>query len=278
MFGVILTSFGSLFSEIGDLFGKKSAAQGQQDAYAMGFFNLFWAGVLLLAVGVIRSSFSFSLSSLPTFIPRVILEIVQIHAMMLAIIRADRSTYGFIRVFTMPILLGVDFVLGYALTAAQTAGILLITLTLVFTFLSNKMGRSGRWLVLFTAVNGAATTTLFKYDITHFNSVEAEQVIIISILLIYFWIAGMVVSGKNNLSRLFSNKTFLTQSLAQGVASAADSFALMFAPASIIVAAKRSSATTWSMLSGQFAFSEKNFAFKASLLVLLIGGIILLAV
>lgn len=62
----------------------------------------------------------------------------------------------------------------------------------------------------------------------------------------------------------------------QGLAFLAESFAYSFAPASIIMAAKRSSATTWSMLSGQFVFSEKNFLFKITVFVALVAGILLL--
>ncbi len=278
MLGILLTSLATFFGEIGDLVGKKQAGMGRQDALAMGFFNYFWAGVIFLAVVIYKSTFAFSIGSLPTFIPRAILEIVQTHLMMLAIIRADRSTYGFIRVLTMPLLLCVDLLLGYALSSHQIFGIGVIAFTLLVIFLSDKVGKKGRWLVLATAVNAAATTSLFKYDITHYNSVEAEQLIITVILLIYFWIAGLMFSGKNNFKRMFSSRIFFFQSLIQGFAGAVESFAYPFAPASIIMAVKRSSATTWSMLSGQFVFSEKNFAFKASLLVLLIGGIVLLAV
>lgn len=276
MFGVILTSIGTLFTEIGDLIGKAQVRQGSQDGYAMGFFNSFWAGILFLGIVFYKWEFNFSLASLPTFGLRAILEVLQAHFSVRAIIRADRSTFGFIRVLTLPLLLLTDFFLGYTISLQQLSGIVLIVLTLILIFLSGKMDRQGRWIVLFTAVNAVITISLYKYNITHFNSVEAEQVLLFAILLMYFWMAGMYWTGENSLRLMFSNRVFLIQSLAQGLGGVVESFAYPFAPASIIVAAKRSSATAWSVISGRFVFSEKNFIFKIIVLCLLIAGIVLL--
>lgn len=277
MLGVILTSIGTLFAEAGDLIGKAQARVGRENAYAMGFFTHFWAALIFLGIVLFQFKFEFSWASLPTFGPRVILEILQAHFTVAAIIRADRSTFGFIRVLTMPLLLVTDLVLGYAISQRQIVGIAIIALILIFIFLSDKMGRTGRWLVLFTAINAVVTTSLFKYNITHFNSVVAEQTLIIIIILLYFWGSGFYFHGQNSLRLMFSNRVFVMQSAVQGLAFLAESFAYPFAPASIIMAAKRSSATTWSMLSGQFVFSEKNFLFKITVLAALIGGILLLA-
>ncbi|OGE82655.1 MAG: hypothetical protein A2846_03280 [Candidatus Doudnabacteria bacterium RIFCSPHIGHO2_01_FULL_49_9] len=278
MFGVILTSIGTFFTEVSVLIGKRQAREGHEDAYALGFFDVFWAMVILGGIALVRQSFVFSAESLPTFTIRAILEVAQAHVTALAVIRADRSTFGFIRVFTLPLLLVIDLALGYTLSAGQMFGVTLIFLVLIMIFMSKKIGKQGRWLVLFTAVNAGATISLFKYDITHFNSVEAEQILILAILLVYFWAGGLAVSRQNNLARLFTRKIFFAQSLAQGLATVVESFAYSFAPASIIMAAKRSSAITWSMISGHFVFSEKNFVFKITVLTALVGGIILLAI
>ena len=277
MFGIILVSLGTLFEEIGDLIGKAQARKGRQDLYAMGFFTYFWPAIIFLVIIFFRAKFIFSLQSLPTFAIRSFLEILQAHFTVKAIMRADRSTFGFIRVLTLPLLLVVDFFLGYAVTARQVGGIVLIVMVLVFIFLSDKIGGRGRWLTLFTSLNAVATTSLFKYNITHFNSVEAEQFLVIMILLVYFWASGRYWTGQNNLRLLFSNRVFLWQSLSQGFANLLESFAIKFAPASVILAGKRSTATIWTALSGRFVFSEKNFAFKLVVLTLLVSGILLLA-
>jgi len=276
MFGVILTSIGTLFEEIGDLIGKAQAARGKQTALLMGFLDHFWMALVFLAIIILKSEFVFSLASLPTFIPRVILEIAQAHVVMLAIIRAERSTFGFIRVLTLPLLLLADFFLGYSVSLRQSAGIAVIILTLMMVFLGQKQDRRGRWLTVFTAVNAVATLSLYKYNITHFNSVEAEQFIVVLVLLCYFWAAGFYFDRQNHLRLLFTSPVFLAQSLAQGAAGVLDSFAYHFAPASIITAAKRSSATSWTVLSGRLFFSEKNLLFKLGILALLVTGIILL--
>lgn len=108
MFGVLITAIAASFEEIGSSIGKAKINSCQASCYTVGFLNLIGGTVLIATIGLIRDSFVFSLESLPTFIPRLILEMILMDLTMRALARADRSTFGFIRTTTIPLLL-VDF-------------------------------------------------------------------------------------------------------------------------------------------------------------------------
>ncbi len=234
--------------------------------------------MIFLAIILFRGEFAFSMASLPTFGIRVILEVFQAHLTAKAIIVADRSTFGFFRIFTLPLILLADVIFGYAISGQQAIGIALIILTLVFIFFGEKIGKAGRWILILTAINAVITISLFKYNITHCNSVDYDHFLISLILICLFWIAGMYFFKQNALRLLFSNPRFLGQSLVHGLGGVLESFAYNLAPASIILAVKRSSATGWSVISGRLIFAEQHFLFKVTILILLIAGIVLLAV
>lgn len=96
---------------------------------------------------------------------------------------ADRSTYGFLRVLTIPLLLLVDLALGYSLSQGQIVGVSILTLSVLLLLLNHGLRTKGIGFVLLSAVNAVVTLSLFKYDITHFNSVEVEQGITQLVLL-----------------------------------------------------------------------------------------------
>ncbi len=241
----------------------------------MGFLSLLWGSIFIISIGFIRDDFVFSMASLPTFGARIVIEIMQIHVMLLATVKADRSTWGFLRIITIPILLTTDIFLDYKITPLQITGIGIIILSLIILFINHGIKKKGMWLVLFTAVNSAAAISLYKYDITHFNSVEAEQSIIILILMVYLFIMAVFVAKENPI--LFLKKPFfILQSIAGGLSPAFLSFAYLFAPASVITTGKRSFSILWSMLSGNMYFHEKNFLIKFSSFTLIVVGLILL--
>lgn len=242
----------------------------------MGFLNLLWGAVFLLLIIIYRQKFIFSLASLPTFTVRAILEILQAHVTLKAICKAERSAFSFIRTLTIPLLLVVDIILGYSIGIFQIAGLGIMVLTILYFYANGGLNKKGAFLTLFTAVNAVATISLYKYNITHFNSVEAEQFLIQIILIIYFIIAGFLIVKQNPFK--FLKKTLpLSQSISQGIRSVVGSFAYSFAPASIIMAVERSSSIVWAVLSGNVYFHEKHLAAKLGILFLLVGGIILLA-
>jgi len=276
MLGIILTFFGSLFSEISDSIGKRRVELLQQNVYAMGFLTFFWGAWIFLLIILIRGKFDFDLASWPTFGARLILEIIQAHITILAITRADRTTFGYIRLLTIPLLLLVDIFLGYQLSVYQMAGIVIIFLTLLAFSLDHKINKKGKWLVLASSLNAVMTMSLFKYNITYYNAVEAEQVLIYFALLSYFFAFSLYYKRQNPLL-LLRNPACLLQSVGHGFSSILLSFAQLFAPASVIIAAKRASAVFWSTVSGYYYFKEKHLLIKLFFLGLLVFAIVLLA-
>jgi len=210
-----------------------------------------------------------------TFLPRLVLELIIINVALRALIVADRSTFGFLRTITLPLLLVVDLFLGYTISPMQMAGIGVIILTLFILFINHGINTRGLKLVIWSAILPVFTISLFKYNITNFNSVEAEQFLIHAFLLIYFFFAALKIDGENPFKFIFK-KIFFEQSLAEGAGTVVMSFAYLFAPASVITAAKRSFTVFWSVLSGNRVFHEAHWILKISMIVLLVLGITLL--
>ncbi len=275
MLGIILAVSGTFFDEAATSIGKKEVAQGRISIYTMGFLNNLLVILILTLVMILKRQFIFSLASLPTFCIRAVLEVILIQIALKAVCRSDRSTFGFIRVLTLPLLLIVDLTLGYKLSYAQIIGIILIMATLFFIFTSHGLKKQGSLYCLLTALLAVATISLYKYDISHYNSVEAEQTLIGLIIIIY--LLGMAIFwAKEKPWRALARPILLTQSVSAGIGSVAVSYAYLFAPASIIIAVLRSSAVIWTVVSGKFYFKERKILVKIIYLVLLVVGIILL--
>lgn len=286
MFALLILTGATLANEIGTSLGKRLVGEQKESIYTMGFLSILWAAsfMFLLAFVVPKDffvagfpgGFVFSLASLPTFLPRIALEITQLHVTLFAIVRADRSTFGFLRILTIPLLLGADIFLGYSISILQLVGIALIVLSLVFLFINHGLSKRGIFFVLFSAVNGAITLSLYKYNITHFNSVEAEQGLTMLALVVYTFFMARYVCGENPI-RFLVRPVFLFQSFIKGVASVGISFSFLFVPASIATTGKRSLNILWSMLSGNIYFHEKRFFVKFVSFLMIVVGLVLLA-
>lgn len=277
MLAILLTSFGSCLTEFSDSIGKHEVQDGRQSLFLMGFLQVFASVLIFLALVVLEPSlFIFNRLSLPTFIARAILEVVLAQISIMAIAAADRSAYSFIRLGTVPLLLAADIALGFQLRPAQLIGLLLLAVTLLLVFMSPSVGRKGLGLAALTAVMAAVTITLYKYNISHFNSVLAEQLIIYLIVLVYFFIRVCFRDGGHFL-KLLGRPLYLLQAGAQGLSGVAESFAYSLAPASVILTAKRSSAVMWALFSGSLYFKERHILIKSGIFILLAGGLVLLA-
>lgn len=276
MFGIILISLGSLFEEVSSGIGKFQVRHRRESIYTMGFLNLFWSiGIFLVLILLFHQPFTFRLIALPIFLCRAVLEIAQAHSTMLAITKADRSTYSLFRTLTIPLLLFADIALAYHPSTRQIAGIIVILAMLVVMFNSRSINRKGLGFVLFTSFNAVITISLYKYNIAHYNSVAAEGLLMSVILIIYFFFTAKKFSHENPFVFL-RRRIFLLQSGAYGTATVIESFAYGFAPASIILAGKRSSALFWAIISGKRYFHEKKFTAKIVATIGLVIGIILL--
>lgn len=277
MLGIAFVLISQFFSEIATAFGKREVEKKEETVYSMGFLNAFWSTIFLAAWGLLGGgSFVFSLESLPFFLLRAVLEIALTFTTLHAVISSDRSTFSFLRILTIPLLLVIDLMLGYSIATMQVAGMLTIVVALIFLATSHGLSAKGKLLSLASAVLAVATITLYKYDIEHFNSVEAEQSFMHFILLISLMIAGWV-RGHENVLHSLVRPAFFGQSIAAGVGSVFLSFAYTFAPASVILTAKRSFDILITIASGRLYFHENNTGLKLVAFVLVVIGVSLVA-
>jgi hypothetical protein len=276
MIGIFLIAIGQIFAEIGTSIGKYEAAQKRESLYAIGFLHAVWAMIFMLLLGLFwRGEFIFSLESLPTFVARAILEIILLFVGINAILQSDRSTFSFLHILTVPLLLITDITFGYYISFFQIIGICIIVLTLLFLLINHELSNKGKILSILTSVLAVGTISLYKYNITNFNSVEAEQVLMYLIIIITLIIMAKFRTNEN-LFHYLTNKIFFIQSFSSGIATVFLSFAYLFAPASVIVTAKRSLEIFAAMISGHTYFYEKHFWTKTIATLLITVGIILM--
>jgi hypothetical protein len=277
MIGVSLAILSAFLVEISTSIGKFEMEKREESPYTMVSLNfIFGIAVLAIIAFVKPASFVFSLQSLPTFSLRVLFEILQVYFTMKSIILSDRSSASFILVLTIPFLLLVDIFLGYALTTSQFVGVSVIVLSLLLVFLGKDFNKKGMYYTFCSALNAVITISLFKYNITHFNSVIGEQLVISIVLLVFFSLVS-VWFAKENPFTFLRRKIFVAQSGTHAIAGVVESFSYIFAPASVIVAAKRSACIFWAVLSGNHYFHEKHFLLKIFIFLVLAIGIVFLA-
>lgn len=268
---------GTFFEELAVSAGKLGVRRHLESPFSFGFISSALQLVLFATILLFRrGSLDFSWDSIPFLALRVILEMVLASLTLYAITRADRSTFGFIRTLTIPAVLAIDLFVGYALGWAHLGGIVLIVGSLLYLFLNHGLRVRGAGLSLASAVLAAVTISLFKYNITNYNSPEIDQSIASACLLVFFFVMARLVYRENAI------KTFLTghgimQSSLSAMASLAESYAFLFAPAAVIIAAKRAMSVFWSVLSGRSVFHERNLAVKLMALFACAVGLLLLA-
>lgn len=276
MLSVLLVFAATFSTEVAASLGKESVRKRRESVYDLVFLSLFWSFFFLLATLAFGASWRFSFDSLPTFIPRVMLEVLLSYVTAQAIIKADRTTSGFLRLLTIPMILVIDIALGYHLTSLQLGGIVLMFAALMLAFRHNKHGRRAAWLVVLNAIISVATLSLYKYDITHYNSVVAEQSIVVGVILVFFGIAA-VRNGHRSPLKLLVRPVTGTQSLAYGLAVTVTSFAMLLAPASIIVTLQRTFSLMWSIIFGGAYFHEHSLRRKTASGVLMAVSVVLIA-
>jgi hypothetical protein len=275
--GIILTALSQLFAESATSMGKYEAEHNRESLYAMGFLNSFWTTVFLIGIGLVQHDLVFSLASLPTFALRMVLEMTLMIVTLHAVLEAERSTFAFLRILTIPLLLMVDLALGYSLSTFQVLGISCVVVGFVFLLTNHGLSKRGKLYSLLSAVLAVATISLYKYDITHFNSVAAEQAVMNSILLIMLIVLARVRT-RENLFAYLTKPAFILQSVISGFSGVFLSYAYVFAPASIITSTKRSFEMVGAIVFGRKVFHEGHLVIKiASFALMTLGiGLILL--
>lgn len=273
MFALILVLSASFAEEISQSIGKQSVKLRRESVYNLGFLELFWGFVVMSGIALFGPHNHFDPASLPTLLPRLVLEVTVAYLTVEAIVQADRSTIGFLRLLSIPLLLVVDIVLGYRLTLVQIAGVVIMFFALTLAFHHNPSGKKGAWLVVLSAFLSVGTVSLYKYDITHYNSVAIEQSIVLGTILAFFYLRGW--RGRSPF-KLLLRPLSGTQALMSGLGSVLGSFAISFAPASVVVALRRTFALFWAVIFGQAYFHEHSLKRKAYSFGFTVVGIALL--
>lgn len=270
MIGTLLAFVGTFIQEMSSSLGKCMLEREELSFSLYGITSYFFSAVFFLGFAVFAGeTVSLARAGLLTFFVRFIFEIIQAELQFRALKLANRTTFGSIRVLTIPLLLVVDVTLGYALSMPQLFGILVATFVLFAIFIGPHTEGKGAFLSFLSAINAVVTISLYKYDITHFNSVAAEQFYIALLLLIYFTLRSFALHGKTMFHILVTPRVFF-QSGATGVGSILVSYAYQYAPASLILALLRSSSVFWSFLSGTMYFKETDIRRKFILSSLLV--------
>ncbi len=275
MIGIALIILSTFFDEVSTSSAKESLMRHKESVSSRAFLVGVWS-ILFLGISVLGGvSWKFNTASLPFFVSRILVEIVLTNITIRAIAKADRSTFGFIRTLTIPLVLAIDVALGTQLLASQIVGIIALILALSILSARHSLSYKGVWLALASAIGSSITLSLYKYDITHFNSVAAEQILASLIILPYFlWYA--LTREKENPFKLLRSRQILRECATSGIGSIIGSFAYAFAPASVIVAVQRSSSVCWSVIAGALHFHERHLFEKVTVLGLTIIGVILL--
>jgi len=274
MIGVLLMSLSTLLSEVSSCIGKKEMKEHKETVYSMGFLNVFFI-FFFFAITLVffTNDYRFSIESLPFFALRLVLEIILIHITLKAIQLADRSTFNFIRLLTIPGIFAMDVILGYSLTITEIIGVLIIIFTLLSVAANHKFGKKGAHLAGASGLLAVFTVSLYKYNITHYNSVEIEQIMMTSIMLIYLFFGATFITKERPIAML-KKGIFFTQSMAHGLAGVIAGFAFMFAPASVIMATSRATSVLWSIVSGNMYFHERHVVSKIIFFLLILCGLI----
>lgn len=275
MIGLVLITLGTLFGEGATSIGKYEVSKHRESMFTMGFLNVLFGAVFFIALAVYNQHLSLVPASIPTFLIRAVLELFQTTVTLFAIAKASRSTLGFLRVGTVPLLLIIDGFMGYNIAPLQYVGILMIMATIAFLYWKKGLSKAGILWVILSTVNAAVTISLYKYNITYFNSVESEQALMHIIVLAYLWIVAYFWAKENPI-KFLTKGVFFAESFLMGIGSVIESFAYMFAPASIILAAKRSATALWTIILGNIYFHEHKLAIKVVAFGFLTLGVVFL--
>lgn len=277
MFGIFLTAIGTFFEEIASSFGKWEILHKEENIYTFGFLNYFWVLIIFIIFAVIKNNFIFNFASIPIFGLLIILEMAQTYSTLHAIKEADRSTLGFLMIGTIPLLLVVDIILGYKINFFNILGISAIILGLIILLINHGINKKGIGYVIFSTINAVATISIYKYCITYYNSVVAQQIITCIFLLVFLFIMSVWKFKENPFTYLFKKK-FLFQSISNGVGGVILSIAYVFAPASVITSGKRASSVLWAIISGNRYFHERHILIKIISFVFIIIGLTFLMI
>lgn len=258
MIGSILAFFEALFTEGSSTLGKQTLKEKGESPYSFLAITYIMGALVLFMVSLAtKQEFIFSLQSIPFFTARLILDMILGYVGVKALMLFDRSFFSLVRVMTIPLLLLFDVLLGNTVSLLEMVAIggmffIFLLLCEYEHFTLSKMR-----IALPFALLPAFTLTLYKYDITHFNSVFAEQCISLFFLALFAFVMDLVIYKENPL-RLFANPRIIAQATCAGIAEVAASFAYVFGTASVITGLRRAYSILFGLVSDVYIFKKKE--------------------
>jgi hypothetical protein len=270
---IALLLISTLLEETSESLGKAAFKRKRQTVFDLAFLSLFFTEIFLVVSLFLGARFKVVPASVPHLLIRIALETALSYVVAKSVAHADRSTLGFIRLFAIPIILVSDLALGYRLSIVQVTGVLIMFGGLLFAF-RHHANRRGLFVVILVPLLIAASTTLYKWDITHLNSVAGEQIIVYFFVLAFFYFQAARLSGSP--SRLLVHRRSGLQSVSNGLGLAIDSFAFSLGPASVVMAVKRTLALMWSVAFGRHYFKETHLRTKLYAGVFVVAGLVML--
>lgn len=278
MFSGLLVFIGHFFEEI-SASASKIAFKERVFSYTMYGFLAHVVTACFFAVTVLfeKQPFVYNTAALPLFAVRLVAELLQCEIVYRALVKSDRTTFGFARILTIPLLLLVDIMLGYQLSNAQFAGIGIIAAALLAYFGTGHVKGKGMYLALYSSVLSVVTISIFKYDVSHYNTPGVVQLLAsLAVAIIY---GVRVLCSKHDrklLGHMKDHPLLGLTLLAQAASSALISYAYALAPASLVLALSRASAVIWSLISGVFYFHEHKVVRKAFVCAVLAVGLLVM--
>lgn len=236
--------------------------------FGMVIFICFW----IYKYYFTEISINFNPKSIPLLLIRLLFEILQSYFTMLAIQKADRTTFSTIRILTIPLLIISDIILWYHFTIYSLIWMWIILLSFILFNLKSKTINFKWWeLVLFTAVNAVITISIYKYSITHFwNSVEVDQFFIFLWLLSFFIIYNYKKNKSCALKLILKEKQFILQWLAIWFASLILSYSYLYLNSSEATMIKRAWEMFWSISTWYLFFNETSPLRKILLAIMIV--------
>jgi drug/metabolite transporter (DMT)-like permease len=276
LLAIILILGGSILSEVSSSLGKYSVNHKVVGLFSLGFLNsLIGFGLFAGLVVFQPDAWKFSLASVPILAVRIVLDCLQLFWTLKATAAATRGTFGLVRSATIPLVLIADLLLGYALGPWMLVGMGLIFSTLVILAAMGDLDGKGLKYVALSAVNAAVTISLFKYNITHYNSVATEQIITMFFMMVVCLV--LAFAFKERILHAFRRPILAAEGAALGGGGLLDAFAYQFIPASVAVTMIRALSVFWSIIFGKAYFKETHFIPKLMGCAVIVLGIALLA-
>gem|GEM_PF-635534 len=274
MLAFALIAFGSLFEEVTLSLNKIIMTRRLQTLSVLGFLQSLVTLVFYLIYGSLAPhGFVFSWSSWVTVSIRTVLEVFIAYCTMQAVAKAERSAYGFIRAFTVPLLLVVDVAFGYRLGLLQQIGILVTFVSVAVLTMNHGFSKKGIGWVIATALTAVLTVSLYKYDL-NFNSVASEQSIMYAASTIFFF--ALIMRTKEDVFGLLKTKGVPWAILSACFGSLLQGLSYQYAAGSWIIAMKRACGVLLAVLSGRVAFKEEKLGLKLAAFAGCLTGFLLM--